>query len=87
MRGPGWVLCGIGVTLQGLALGLPIPGADWLFVLPLILYGIALLESDGLLILVCHALTVAEVVMAIVLSQVIAEGFADVWRWCAGALG
>lgn len=87
LRGPGWVVCGIGVTLQGLALGLPVPGADWLFALPLILYGIALLESDGLLILVCHALTAAEAVMAVMLSQIIAGSIADAWRWCAGVLG
>lgn len=87
LSGPGWVLCGIGVALQGLALGLPVPGADWLFALPLILYGIALLESDGLLILVCHVLTLAEVVVAIVLSRIIAQGFSDAYRWCAGALG
>jgi hypothetical protein len=86
-RGPCWTLCGIGVAIQGVALALPVPGADWIFVVPLVLYGIGLLESDGLLIAVCHALTLTEVVLAVVLSEVIARGFADVFGWCARLLG
>jgi hypothetical protein len=86
-RGPFWTLCGVGVAVQGVALALPVPGADWIFVAPLVLYGIGLLEADGLLIAVCHALTLTEVVLAVVLSEVIVRGFADVFGWCARVLG
>jgi P-type Ca2+ transporter type 2C len=77
----------VGVAVQGVALALPVPGADWIFVAPLVLYGIGLLEADGLLIAVCHALTLTEVVLAVVLSEVIVRGFADVFGWCARVLG
>jgi len=86
-RGPFWTLCGVGVALQGMALALPVPGADWIFVAPLVLYGIGLLETDGMLIAVCHALTLTEVVLAVVLSEIIVRGFADVLGWCARVFG
>ena len=80
-------MCGVGVALPGLALALPVPGADWIFVAPLVLYDIDLLETDGLLIAVGHALTLTEVVLAVVLSEIIARGFADVLGWCVRVLG
>jgi hypothetical protein len=54
IAGPFWTACGIGMLVQGLALSLPlpIPGSNWVFIIPIILYGIGLLESDGLLIMV-----------------------------------
>jgi hypothetical protein len=79
--GPFWALCGVGLFIQGLCLTLPVPGADWLFVVPIVVYGVAMLERDGLLILACHVITLAEVVMCVVLWELIARGFADVCRW------
>ena len=60
-------LCGLGIVLQGLglALPLPIPGSNMLFIVPILMYGIALLEADGLLIMVCHTITVTEALLAV----------------------
>lgn len=85
--GPFWTLCGVGLVIQGLSLTLPIPGADWLFVVPIVLYGVGLLEGDGLLILVCHVITLLQVVLGVVLWELIARGFADAYHWCASVLG
>ena len=85
--GPFWTLCGAGLVIQGLSLTLPIPGADWLFVVPIVLYGVGLLEGDGLLILVCHLVTLVQVVLGVVLWELIARGFADAYHWCAAVLG
>ena len=84
--GPFWTVCGANLVIQGLALSLPIPGADWLFVVPIVLYGIALVESDGLLIIVCHAVTLTQVVLGVALWKTIAHGFAGVYGWCASWL-
>jgi hypothetical protein len=85
--GPLWTLCGVGFVIQGLSLTLPIPGADWLFVVPIVLYGVGLLECDGLLILVCHIITLLQLVLAVVLWELIACGFADAYRWCVSVIG
>ncbi|HKQ49809.1 MAG TPA: exopolysaccharide biosynthesis protein [Phycisphaerae bacterium] len=65
LRGPFWSLCGVAITIQGfgLALPLPIPGSNWIFILPVIVYAIGLLEDDGLLVLICHGITAAEIVL------------------------
>lgn len=81
--GPMWTICGAAMMLQGLSLTLPVPGADGLFVVPIVLYGVGLLERDGLLVLVCHVITIVEIVLAVVMWEVISKGFADVWAWCA----
>ena len=57
------------------------------FVVPIVLYGIGLLESDGLLIVFCHAFTGIQIVMGVLLWELIARGFADVYRWCASIAG
>lgn len=76
LRGPLWSLCGLVVTLQGLglALPLPIPGSNLVFVIPVVLYAIALLEDDGLLVVLCHALVFGQVVLAVVTWDAIAQG-------------
>lgn len=65
--GPFWSLCGFCILLQaiGLALPLPIPGSNWPFIIVIVLYAIGLLERDGLLVMICHALCAGEIVLAI----------------------
>jgi hypothetical protein len=89
VSGPFWTACGVGVLIQGLALSLPmpIPGSNWVFILPIILYGIGLLESDGLLILVCHILTLIEITLGIWLWDMIARGLTDAYQWIAHLFG
>jgi hypothetical protein len=54
--GPARNLVGFGVTFLGLglALPLPIPGSNLVFLVPLFIYGIGLLERDGLWIWLGH---------------------------------
>lgn len=89
ISGPFWTFCGLGLLIQGLALALPlpIPGSNWVFVVPIIMYGIGLLESDGLLIMACHAITVVEIALGVWLWELIARGLADAYRWFAGLFG
>ncbi|HVP12028.1 MAG TPA: exopolysaccharide biosynthesis protein [Phycisphaerae bacterium] len=86
VAGPFWTACGIGMLIQGLALALPlpIPGSNWVFVIPIILYGIGLLESDGLLIMVCHTITLIEIVLGVVLWELVKRGLLDAYHWVAG---
>jgi hypothetical protein len=83
IAGPFWTACGAGLLIQGLALALPlpIPGSNWVFIVPIILYGIGLLESDGLLIIVCHIITLVEVALGIWLWKLIERGLVDAWHW------
>lgn len=55
--GPARHFVGLGVTFLGLglALPLPVPGSNLIFLVPLFIYGIGLLERDGLWILLGHA--------------------------------
>ena len=82
-EGPFWIICGIAIVLQGigLALPLPIPGSNWVFIIPIIIYGIGLLESDGLLIVLGHAITLVEVVLACWLWEVIVHALVNSWDW------
>jgi hypothetical protein len=56
MFGPARNIIGLGVTFLGLglALPLPIPGSNLIFLVPLFIYGIGLLERDGLWIWLGH---------------------------------
>jgi hypothetical protein len=49
---------------------------EWI-VIPIIPYGIGLLKSDGLLIMVCHAITLTQVVLGVALWRIVVRGFAD----------
>jgi hypothetical protein len=84
-QGPFWTLCGFGILLQGLALALPlpIPGSNWIFIFPVILYAIGLLENDGLLILTCHLLTLVQGVLAVLFWEVLERGLHRLWGWFA----
>jgi hypothetical protein len=84
-RGPLWVVLGAGLLIQGigLALPLPIPGSNWVFVLPILVYAIGLLEGDGLLLLVAHAATATEVALGVVFWRPIVESVTKVFGWIA----
>ncbi|MCG3126501.1 MAG: hypothetical protein CHACPFDD_01337 [Phycisphaerae bacterium] len=87
-RGPFWTLCGVGLLIQslGLSLPLPIPYSNTFFVIPIVLYAVALLESDGLLIMLCHTITAVEVVAAIAFSDMIVNAVVHAFDWLRGYL-
>ncbi|MFN0135835.1 MAG: exopolysaccharide biosynthesis protein [Phycisphaerae bacterium] len=63
-RGMLWSLCGLGILILGLGLSLPlpIPFSNLFFAIPIVLYAIAILEADGLLIMLTHTLTLWQCV-------------------------
>jgi hypothetical protein len=82
-RGPFWSLCGLALILQGigLALPIPIPASNWLFIVPIVLYAIGLLEGDGLLILACHVLTALMLAGAIVAGDLVYDAILKALHW------
>lgn len=88
-EGPFWIVCGVAVTLQGigLALPLPIPFSNALFAIPLVLYGIGLLESDGLLIMLAHAITTVQCVLGVLFSDAASHAIVTSWEWLLKTFG
>lgn len=82
-RGGGLGLVGLGLVVQGagLALPLPIPGSNLIFLIPILTYAIGLLEEDGVLVLVGHLTTLLHLALAIAAWHVIAAAAAPALRW------
>lgn len=76
-RPPFFAAVGVGVVVQsvGLAIPIPIPGSNWLFAVPILIYAIGLLEDDGLLVLLGHICTTAQIGFGFVFWQVIGDAF------------
>jgi hypothetical protein len=76
-------LIGLGMFLLaiGLALPLPIPGSNWIFLFPLFVYCVGLLERDGLWILIGHLATIANITLMFVFIDLVMSVLAHVWSW------
>jgi hypothetical protein len=72
---------GIFILAIGLALPLPIPGSNWVFLLPLFVYAVGLLERDGLWILIGHIATLVDIVLVYFFIDVVMNVLARVWAW------
>jgi len=83
MIGPMWLAVGLGVVLQGLglALPLPIPGSNMIFILPILVYAIGLLERDGVLIAIAHAWTVVNMALLVVFGATVVEVLIHAAHW------
>jgi hypothetical protein len=83
LRGPGWFVCALAILVLGLglALPLPIPWSNVIFAAPILLYAIALLEADGLMILLGHAVLAAQVNLIVQLWDVAWEALRGTLRW------
>jgi hypothetical protein len=79
-------LTGLAVTFLGLglALPLPLPGSNLVFSFPLLVYAIALLEDDGMLLAIGHALAAADVTLCVVFSDVVTDAIQAAARWIGG---
>lgn len=82
-RGPMWSVIGLGVVLQGLglALPLPIPGSNIIFILPIFIYAVALLERDGLLLAIAHAATVINMALLVVFGATVVAVLQHCAHW------
>ena len=72
---------GIFVLAAGLALPLPITGSNWVFLIPLFIYAVGLLERDGVWILVGHVAMLVDVVLVYFFIDVVMSVLARVWAW------
>jgi hypothetical protein len=82
-RAPFFAAVGVGVLVQalGLALPLPIPGSNWVFLFPILVYSLGLIEDDGLLILVAHAITAVEIALAVLFWRIARDGAVEATGW------
>ena len=71
LKGPAFGMIGAAMIFHGigLALPLPIPASNWIFIVPIVCYAVGLLETDGILIMVGHLVTVAYVTLAVIFYQ------------------
>jgi hypothetical protein len=76
-------LIGAGIVLLalGLALPLPIPGSNLVFLIPLFLYAVGVLERDGAWIAVGHACTAIDVALLVVFGATVVRVLTRIWHW------
>jgi hypothetical protein len=65
----------------GLALPLPIPGSNLIFLIPLFIYAVGVLERDGLWIVLGYVGTVVEIALLVVFGATVTAMFAQIWHW------
>lgn len=77
--------CGLCVLFEalGLALPLPIPFSNSIFSIPIIVYAVALLEADGLLMVFGYALTTLQVVLGLMFWNQVVQSLLKLWNWLA----
>lgn len=83
LRGPMWNFIGLAVVLQGLglALPLPIPGSNMIFLVPIFVYALGLLEHDGVLIALAHVATVINMTLLVVFGATVVEVLQRAAHW------
>jgi hypothetical protein len=76
-------LVGVGIVIQGVGLALPllVPGSNWIFMGPILVYGLALLADDGAWILVAHLCHLAQAVLAVLFFAVLRAGVERAVAW------
>ncbi len=81
-------LLGAGLVIQGvgLALPIPIPGSNWIFIVPILIYAVGLLEGDGVLLLLGHALTSGEIVLGALYWRGIVAALERAFAWIGSLL-
>ena len=74
---------GFAVTLLalGLALPIPIPGSNWIFLIPLFVYCVGILERDGLWIILGHIGLLANIAIMFLMWNVVLMVLERVWSW------
>jgi hypothetical protein len=62
-------------------LPLPIPGSNLVFIIPLIIYAVGLLERDGLWIAVAHLGTLIDLTLVVVFGATIVAVLSRLWSY------
>ncbi|HET7500741.1 MAG TPA: exopolysaccharide biosynthesis protein [Kofleriaceae bacterium] len=75
-------LCVVLLAL-GLALPLPIPGSNLIFLIPLFVYAVGILERDGMWIAIGHAATLIDIAVLIALGATVIRAIERLWHWIA----
>ncbi len=76
-------LIGFGIVLLalGLALPLPFPGSNLIFLIPLFIYAVGILERDGLWIVLGHIGTLIDLALLVVFGATVIAVLERIWRW------
>ncbi len=76
-------LIGLAVTLLGLglALPLPIPGSNMIFLVPIMVYAIALLERDGVWTALGHVGTLVDIALLVAFGATVIGVLERIWHW------
>lgn len=65
----------------GLALPLPIPGSNLVFLIPLFIYSVGVLERDGIWIVVGHVTLLVDAALVIVFGKTVIMVLERIWHW------
>jgi hypothetical protein len=76
-------LVGFGITLLalGLALPLPIPGSNLVFLIPIFIYAVGLLERDGVWIALGHICLIIDLALLFAFSATVLTVLEKLWSW------
>jgi hypothetical protein len=76
-------LIGFAITLLGLglALPLPIPGSNLIFIVPILIYSLALLERDGMWSALGHVCTLVDIALLVAFGATVVAVLVRVWHW------
>lgn len=78
---PRWIGLAITFLGLGLALPLPIPGSNMIFIVPIIVYAIALLERDGLWTALGHLGTLVDTALLVAFGATVLAVLERIWHW------
>ena len=65
----------------GLALPLPIPGSNLIFIIPILVYAVGLLERDGMWIAVGHVCALVDIALVALFGATVVTVLERVWSW------
>jgi len=80
---PWSLLTGLALVILGLLLSLPIPFTNYLFGVLLLAFAFALIERDGVLLMVMWVVSAALLVMSLVFSNILADSIQQMWQQVA----
>jgi hypothetical protein len=76
-------LIGLGIVFLalGLALPLPVPGSNLVFLIPLFVYSIGVLERDGLWVAIGHALSLVDAALLVIFGKTVLLVLEQIFAW------